>query len=477
VSRVRRLFLGLLGGIYGAAFASLWVQLDGLVGSHGLLPAADFLAWVHEQAGPERYWLLPTLCWWSASDGFLHFLCASGVVLSLLLVLDVAPALVLPLLWAFYLSLVTVGQIFLGYQWDALLLETGLLAVLLAPLRLRPGASEAPPSPIAVWLLRWLLFRLMFSSGFVKLASGDPSWRGLTALRFHYETQPLPTWIGWYAHQLPVWFQTFSCAVMFAIELGVPFLIFAPRRFRLAAFGPLVGLQLLIGATGNYAFFNLLTIALCLLLLDDAALPRRWRGGEQPAGGRSWPRPLLIAVTAPLGLVSGMTFLGTLGVHGWPSALVPLYRLARATRSINGYGLFAVMTTTRPEIVIEGSDNGVEWKAYGFRWKPGDPERAPAFVEPHQPRLDWQLWFAALETCDDNPWVIRLLQQIRQGSPEALGLLGTNPFPSHPPRRVRAMLYDYRFTDFGERRSRGAWWRRERNDLYCRELPSGEVLP
>ncbi len=400
--RVRRLFLGLLGVAYLVAFLSLFVQIDGLIGSRGILPAADFLDWVRGRVGWERCWLLPTLCWLSSSDGFLKVLCGGGAALAILLILDVAPALVLFLLWAFYLSLVVVGQVFLGYQWDSLLLEAGLLAVLLAPLRLGPRAPDAPPSPIAVGLLRWLLFRLMFSSGLVKLLSGDPTWRGLTALRFHYETQPLPTWIGWYAHQLPAWFQTLSCLLMFAIEAGLPLLIFAPRRARVAAFFPFVGLQALIGLTGNYAFF--------------------------------------------------------------------IYRLARPFRSINSYGLFAVMTTSRPEIVILGSDDGVTWKPYEFRWKPGDPQRAPAFVEPHQPRLDWQMWFAALETCDENPWLVRFIEKIHDGSPEVLGLMDVNPFPSAPPRRIRAMLYDYRFTGFAERRSTGAWWRREAKGLYCPEV-------
>src|SRR5579859_2125467 len=305
----RWLFLRILGVIYFCAFVSLWTQVDGLIGSHGITPATHFMElvrnWALEHNDVNAHWQMPTLCWFSASDGFLHFLCWGGIALSLLVIFGVATAPSLALLWFFYLSLSVVCDVFLGYQWDALLLETGLLAIFFAPLQLVPGLKrEAPPSRTMLWLLRWLLFRLMFASGVVKLATHDPTWRGLTALTFHYETQPLPTWIGWYAHQCPVWFQKFSCGVMFAIELGAPFLIFAPRRPRFVAAGAITSFMLLIAATGNYCFFNLLTIALCILLLDDAALrrfiPARWREARPNVDRLRWSswiiQPLAIAV-------------------------------------------------------------------------------------------------------------------------------------------------------------------------------------
>ena len=227
----RWVFLRLLGLIYLIAFVSLWTQVDGLIGSHGIMPAANYMEAARtsslENNGWAAYWLSPTLCWFNTSDAFLHFLCWGGALLSLLVVAGVAAPVALLGCWLFYLSLSVVGNIFLGYQWDALLLETGFLAIFLAPFQFVPRLSrEKPPSRLMLWLLWWLLFRLMFSSGVVKLASGDPTWHNLTALTFHYETQPLPTWIGWYAHQLPVWFQKFSCGVLFGIELGAPFLIF-----------------------------------------------------------------------------------------------------------------------------------------------------------------------------------------------------------------------------------------------------------
>lgn len=467
-ARIARLFLRLLGVVYLIAFLSLAVQIEGLAGRRGILPVGELLEWVRSQTGAERYWLLPTLSWLNASDGFLLFLCYGGAALSLLLMLGVAPAAVLFLLWTCYLSLVSDGQVFLGYQWDALLLEAGFLAILLAPLslRLRHGFE---PSPVALWLLRFLLFRLMFSSGIVKLTSGDPAWHSLTALRYHYETQPIPTWVGWWAHQLPASVQTLSCALMFGLELLVPLLILAPRRLRLGAFLPLVAFQLLIAATGNYTFFNLLTVALCVLLLDDAALP--WRAAEPAASGRAWPKPILFPIAALLGLLAATELLLTLGVApSLPGPAIALYRVVEPLRIVNRYGLFAVMTTGRPEIVVEGSDDGIVWKPYEFRFKPGDPRRPPPFVAPHQPRLDWQMWFAALEGCEASQWFRPFLDRLREGSPEVLGLLASDPFAGRPPARLRSVLYDYRFTDPATRSAAGTWWRREAKGLYCRDL-------
>ena len=468
----RWLFLRLLGAAYLSAFVSLWVQVDGLIGSNGILPARDFLESAGAALGPERFWWLPTLCWLDSSDRFLRVLSGGGAALSLLLILGVAPVPSLVLLWAAYLSLASVGQDFLSFQWDILLVETGFLAIFLAPLKLWPrlAAEPEPPRPV-VWLCRWLLFRLMFSSGAVKLLSGDPSWWSLSALEYHYWTQPLPTWLGWYANLLPAWFQTVSCAVMFAIELGAPCLIAAPQSFRLVAFFAILFLQLLILATGNYCFFNLLTVALCFLLLDDAVWPARaraWLGADrsQPHG-RAWPRWIIHPVAALIVVLSVIQVFDFSRLS--PGSSHWLHRLRRATaplRLVNGYGLFAVMTTTRPEIVVEGSDDGATWSEYEFRWKPGDLARAPAFVEPHQPRLDWQMWFAALGTYRQNPWFVSFVLRLLEGSKEVLDLLEKNPFADHPPRAVRAVLYRYTFTDLAERRATGRWWRRERVGLY-----------
>ena len=471
------LFLRLLGVIYLVAFVSLWPQIAGLIGHDGILPAGQFLEAARQQLGGARQWVVPTLCWLNASDGFLHGLCAGGVLLSLLLILDLAPALSLFLLWTVYLSLVTVGQEFLSFQWDNLLLETGFLAIFAAPCRLGwRGKGEDAPSTMALWLLRWLLFRLMFSSGVVKLASGDPAWRGLTALTYHYETQPLPTWIGWYAHQLPAWFQRFSCGAMFGIELVVPFLIFAPRLWRRAGCALLLGFQALIAATGNYMFFNLLAAALCLLLLDNAAWPTRmqewWhRRHVDPAigpGGPSWPTRILVPASLFLLTVSLVPLTGLFRSRlARPGPLLTLYRWIAPFRTVDSYGLFAVMTTSRLEIIVEGSQDGIQWRPYEFTDKPGELRRRPRFVAPHQPRLDWQMWFAALSSYQRNPWFLQFCQRLLEGSPAVLALLARNPFPEAPPRYVRAVVYAYHFTDPATRRAEGTWWRRELKGLYC----------
>jgi predicted DCC family thiol-disulfide oxidoreductase YuxK len=468
------LFLRLLGLCYLAAFLSFRVQADGLVGVRGILPIGAFLDWVRAQTGSERYWLVPTLCWLSSGNAALHALCAGGVLASLLLLAGLVPAAAAFLAWLFYLSIAVAGQTFLEFQWDLLLLETGLLAVLLAPpRRWRVGSRLAAPA-LSRFLLVWLLFRLMLSSGVVKLASGDPTWRNLTALRYHFETQCLPPWTAWYVHHAPPWFLTFSCAVVFVIELVVPFLFFAPRRLRLIGCALTILLQLVISATGNYAFFNWLTVALAVLLIDDASFPRRlWKPDSVAAAasherGGAWPRWMLIPAAVWLLAASAVPFLATLGAgEKIPAPLLAVYRAGAPLRSTNSYGLFAVMTTSRPEILIEGSDDAVRWRPYEFRWKPGDPIRRPAFVAPHQPRLDWQMWFAALGSYRENPWLIRFLQRLLEGSPDVRRLLREDPFPAAPPRYIRATVYDYHFTTPAERASTGAWWKREAQGLYC----------
>jgi hypothetical protein len=483
----RWFFLRLLGVVYLAAFVSLWMQIKGLVGRRGILPVVDYLEEVRRQTGRERYRLVPTLCWLDASDRGLDRLCAGGVILSGLLILGIAPALVLLLLWTDYLSLSVACQRFLGYQWDALLLETGLHAAFFAPWRLWPRLGREPPPPrLALWLLRWLLFRLMFTSGMVKLLSGDPTWRKGTAVGYHYETQPLPAWTSWYMHQLPTRFHQLSTWFTFAVELGLPPLMFGPRFYHQVACAGTVLLQLLIAATGNFGFFNLLTTALCIPLLDDRCFPKRWqsaasgayqRPGESYRGvhtprsltaHRRWLGWLILPVAALMVTLSGLEFL-TLWVHRWrwPRWLSRVREVFHPFRSLNTYGLFAVMTTSRPEILIEGSNDGHTWLAYEFKWKPGDVRRRPVFTGLHMPRLDWQMWFAALGHIGQNSWLLYFLVRLLEGSPEVLGLLHHNPFPDAPPRYVRAVLYDYRFTDRATRKETGAWWQRKPLGLYC----------
>ena len=467
-------FLRLLGLIYLAAFVSLATQIKGLAGRDGILPATEFLI-RHRHWGFRRFVRLPSLCWLNANDGALRFLGWGGAALALLLILGLAPAPVLALLWIFYLSLFTVCRGFLEYQWDALLLETGFLAPFLAPLEIAPRFPEVfAPSPIIVWLLWWLLFRLMFSSGVVKLRYGDSPWRTRTALSYHYETQPLPTRLGWHAHQLPVFFHKISAVFMFGIEIFAPFLIITPPPWRFGAAALFLLLMVLIQLTGNYCFFNLLGISLTILLFDDNFLlpafqsvfsTTDWPLQIRPVSPSSpWVAAGLAALILTLSLEPVLRLIRP-GIDR-PGPFGRFFDLLEPFRLVNSYGLFAIMTTGRPEIIVEGSDDGTNWREYQFKWKPGNVKRAPRFAAPHQPRLDWQMWFAALGNYPNHPWFGRFLRCLATGSPAVLSLLEHNPFPQIPPRYVRGILYDYRFTTWAERRSTGAWWHRERRGPY-----------
>ncbi len=477
-------FLRGLALIYLIAFGSYWMQMDGLVGSHGVFPAQAVMTALSQQTtqahiGLERIFLVPTFSWWSASDAALHWQCGLGLACALALLAGIAPALMLFLLWALYLSLCSVSGPFLSFQWDELLLETGFLAIFFAPLQFweRPSRQAKPPA-LVVWLLRWLLFRLMFESGCVKLMSGDAVWWNLNALRVHYETQPLPTWIGWYAHQLSPSVHSFSTVVMFIIELAVPAFIFSGRRLRLVAAGIFAAFQIVIFLTGNYTFFNWLAILLCVPLLDDKALlafrKRTVPATEpQPTAPRAtrWPWLVTLCLTVVVVPLTLIPFLRTVGVNQtWPAPVGWLFGWTQPWRTFNSYGLFAVMTSTRPEIIVQGSDDGRNWKDYEFKYKPGDVRRAPGFAAPYQPRLDWQMWFAALDPARARLWFFNFERCLLQNSSAVLALLGPNPFPKEPPKYIRAQLYEYHFTDRATRRTTGAWWRRELKGLYAPPL-------
>lgn len=459
------LFLRWLGAIYLVAFVSFGVQAAGLIGSHGILPAADFLREMHQYLGVSAQWNVPTLLWLNSGDGFLRVIWIGGVCLSLLLLSGMNWKVIRLGLFVLYLSLDTAGQVFMTYQWDALLLEAGFLALFLG--------SEV----VIVRLFRWLLCRLMFLSGAVKLLSGDPNWRNFTALPVHYQTQPLPTPLAWYFYQLPVWFQRVSLGYLFLAELVAPLLLLAPRRIRFFAASTITLLQVLILLTGNYAFFNFLTIGLCLFAFDDvalaAALPRQvleWISHRTNAkqSPLAW-RAVCGAVACLVLFTSGFEMVGQLSTRHWalPDTVI---RAIAPFEIVNTYGLFAVMTTSRPEIVIEGSSDGRTWLPYEFKYKPGKLRRRPPWVEPHQPRLDWQMWFAALGNSGSDPWILHLLARLLEGSPPVLGLFGRNPFPEEPPRYIRAQVYDYRFSTPEERQITGQWWHREWKGIYVPEV-------
>jgi len=455
------LFLRLFGLIYLSAFVSFAVQAQGLIGSHGILPVADLVDAVASRYGPERFFLMPMAFWVNASDFAIQAVCWAGAGLSILLVFNLLPRLSLFLLYMLYLSLFYSGQTFMSFQWDTFLLETGFISLLLS-FATTPG----------IWLLRWLLFRFMFMSGVVKLLSGDPNWWNLSALSYHFLTQPLPTPLAWYAARLPPGVLKFATGSMFFVELVLPFLIFSPRRLRFfAAFGILL-LQSCILITGNYNWFNLQTMLLCLPLFDDTAiqkiLPRHLARPRAICAENKTPRRLVTILVSALALLMVFCSLVEMGVRfgGRPPAVAQTVDLLVEPLHITSpYGLFAVMTTARNEIVIEGSLDGIEWREYEFRYKPGDIARAPRWNIPHQPRLDWQMWFAALEDPRRLFWFSRFLERLLQNEPTVTALLEKNPFPDKPPVYVRALFYDYSYAD-SEEKAKGIWWKRQLLALY-----------
>ncbi|HEV8017355.1 MAG TPA: lipase maturation factor family protein [Steroidobacteraceae bacterium] len=455
------LFLRLFGLIYLSAFISFAVQAQGLIGSHGILPLAELVDAASSRAGPERFLLMPMVFWWNASDLAIRAVCWAGAGLSLLLVLNLLPRVSLLLLHALYLSLLYGGQTFMTYQWDVFLLETGFAALLMS-FATTPG----------IWLLRWLLFRFMLMSGVVKLLSGDANWWNLSALSYHFLTQPLPTPLAWYVAQLPPAALRFATGGTFVVELIVPFFFFFPRRLRfLAAFGTLL-LQSCILLTGNYNWFNLQTMLLCLVLFDDAALqavlPRRLSEALGLRVSSAAPRPLVRRTVAAAALLVVFCSLVQMDIRfggSPPAALLAVDRFVEPLRITSAYGLFSVMTTQRDEIIIEGSYDGLDWREYEFRYKPGDQARRPRWNIPHQPRLDWQMWFAALDDPRRLWWFERFLQKLLENEPTVTSLLATNPFANRPPVYVRAEFYDYRYADSAAR-ERGMWWERRSLGLY-----------
>ena len=417
--------------VYLIAFLSLWSQIIPLSGENGIQPVAHLMQGMEKSLMADglmtKLWRVPSLFWFGYSDSMLNGVCVAGVVMSGLAIIGVCTRVCLIGLWTCYLSLVHVCSPWLNFQWDILLLEAGVIGILLArsgwlenPLRLKP------PPFVPLLLMRWLVFRLMFASGMVKLLSKDEVWWNLTALTVNYETQPLPNSIAWHLHQLPVWFHQTCCGIMFGIELVLPFFIFLPRRLRLIAACATIALMMVIILSGNYTFFNLLTIVICVSLLDDRAvrifLPTRLREKIQPpqiefdpGKRRRWARAgfttVFCLVTLLLSLVHMLPVFG-LGVPKWCETAA---RPVRQLLLINGYGLFANMTERRPEIVFEGSNDGATWMAYELPYKPGDLSRRPSLVAPHQPRLDWQMWFAALGAPEHNPWLQGLVVGLLQG--------------------------------------------------------------
>jgi hypothetical protein len=465
----RWIWLRALGLIFLSAFYSLAFQITGLIGPRGILPAGEYLAEVHSVfAMPKALWFAPTLFWISSTDTALLAVTLLGAAASVFLVLNLAPRVCVAVAGVCFLSFIGAAQDFASYQSDGMLLEAGFISYFLAPRGLRPRLGATDPAPrLAIFLLVWEWFRIYFESGVVKLLSGDAQWRAFTAMDHYYENGPLPTWIGWYVQQrLSHGFHAFTVVLIFLFELVIVWCAFLPRRFRLACFFLATFFQMGIILTANYAFLNYIVLCLGVLLLDDRFL----RLPKPPAE----PKPTSWPVRIALGWILYATIVLAPGISHllprpllWPAIALEPFRIA------NRYGLFAVMTSDRYEIEFQGSRDGVSWEPYPFRYKPQDPVRPPGIYAPYQPRFEWNLWFASLGQWREYSWVLRTELRLLEGSPTVLRLFARDPFPDRPPAYVRAVRWQYWFTTPEEKRTTGAYWRRQEKGLYAPELHLG----
>lgn len=458
------LFLRGLALVYFVAFASLAVQIDGLAGPNGLLPFRETLSYAYQESGWHAWWKIPTVFWLDASDTALRFAAYGGCVLAIMLFVGRQPMFALVGMFVLYLSLFHAGDTFLSFQWDTLLMETGFLAIFLV----------RGPTGLVIFMYHWLLFRFRFMSGFFKLHSDDPSWSGLTTLNYYFETQVLPHAGAWYFHQLPEWMLKGGVLLVFFTELIVPFFIFLPRRFRIAAAIITIAMQILLMATSNHNFVNVLVIILCLFLLDDRIVGRVLPARLKTSLTASTPSHR-VGMKAGLGIASVLILVTSIATFAWRTTPVdyPGF-LNRTFVIVHTYGLghifhvYPSMQTERQELVVQGSYDGRNWYSYGFKYKPGRLDKRPVFNIPHQPRLDWMMWFIPPQGRKDDYWFRMLLQRLHEGSPQVLDLLEYNPFEQRPPRYLRVLAFDYRFTTPEEREESGNWWKRR----YLGEFPN-----
>jgi lipase maturation factor 1 len=501
----RWLFLRSLGIIYFSAFFLLVYQVRGLIGARGILPAPEYLQ-AAQGLGALRFWYVPTVLWYSSSDHMIVALCWTGLAASLALVANIWPRAMLVICFCCFLSFVSVAQEFSGYQSDGMLLEAGVLSIFLAPSGILPGwGREQPVLRVAMFLLLWEWFRIYFESGVVKLESGDPTWRNLTATYEYYQNGPLPTWIGWYLQHLPHWFHIGTAALTLAMELVLVWLAVLPRRWKILCFFIVASWQIGVIATANYAFLNYLVLALAFFLLDDAflrrLLPSHWRnsliysGLNDPASRPDNATHLhdeneTSVRTRPLSLLCDWIAAGVfvwifyatlvpLAPMFWRGAPLPLKLVVALEpfRVANQYGLFAVMTPHRYEIEFQGSNDGKQWEAYPFRYKPQDLSERPRIYAPYQPRFDWNLWFASLGLWQQNLIVPRTEELLLENDRDVLELFAGNPFGNAPPHFVRAVLWQYWFSTPEQKHAEGVWWRRQFLGAYAptlARLPDGQ---
>lgn len=436
-----------LAAIYLIGFLVAANQFRALLGTNGLLPIPRYVARVPMRHSPSLFHL-------RYSDRFFALVAWSGAALAAATVAglaDVGPLwtslLIWAGLWVLYLSIVNVGQTWYGFGWESLLLETGFLAIFL-------GNARVAPPVLLLWLLRWLLFRVEFGAGLIKLR-GDRCWRDLTCLRYHHETQPMPGPFSWYFHRLPDPLHRVEVAANHVAQLGVPFLLFTPQPVATVAALLLIVTQLWLVASGNFAWLNWLTIVIAVSTVDGSLVAHPPHFAATPG----WYQGVVITVAALLVALSyrpAGNLLSRRQIMNY--SFDPLHL-------VNTYGAFGSISRQRDEVVLEGTADasiGAEttWREYEFKGKPGDPKRRPPQVAPYHLRLDWLMWFLPLSPRYGATWLAGLLGKLLVNDRSLLRLLRGNPFPDAPPVHVRAVMYRYRYTTRAERRATGAWWSR-----------------
>lgn len=441
-----------LGFLYLIAFLVAAHQFCPLLGEQGLLPVPQFLRHVRFADAPSLFYL-------HYSDRFFRAVAWLGVALSLAAATGLSERFGTPfsmavwmLLWVFYLSIVNVGQTFYAFGWESLLLEAGFFAIFLG------GARTASPEAV-VWMLRWMLFRIMFGAGLIKMRA-DPCWRDLTCLLYHYETQPIPNPLSWYFHQLPVGFHKLGVLGNHFVELVVPWAYFAPQPACAVAGAITLLFQGTLIVSGNFSWLNYITVALSLSCFSDRIL-----GRLLPIGPHAL-QPRAPAHEAALWLLTGLVAV----LSFWPirnmfSPAQAMNRSFNPFHLVNTYGAFGSITRQRMEIVVEGTaakalSPETRWREYEFKAKPGAMGRRPPWIAPYHLRLDWLMWFAAMSSIRAHPWLVRLAEKLLQGDKAVAKLLARDPFPEAPPKYLRMRMYRYRFTTPEERRRTGRWWSR-----------------
>src|SRR2546421_247741 len=462
----RFIILRLLGFVYAVAFLVAAQQLVPLVGEHGLTPANHFLQRVEAHFGSRSAAALqlPSLFWFGISDQGLAIFAWVGFGLSLIVLGGFANAILLGILWAMYMSIIHVGQIWYGYGWETQLLETGFLSIFLCPLLDGRPFPRCRPPVLVIWLFRWLGFRIMIGAGLIKLR-GDFCWRDLACLYYHYETQPIPSPISRYLHFSPHWLLKLETAWNHFVELVVPWFSFGPRAARHIAGVLLVSFQIFLIISGNLSFLNYLTIIPFLACFDDTFLrhflPRTLVRRAERASQGSQPSRINSAIVVALSIM--VLWLSIPTVLNLASGRQLMNYSFDPLDLVNTYGAFGTVGRERDEIIFEGTTDAfitgdTRWKEYEFKAKPGDPNRRPPFIAPYQPRIDWQIWFAAMASPADYPWTLHFVWKLLHNDPGTLSLLANNPLSNAPPHYTPAQRYRYQFVPIGDK----AWWKRER---------------